>query len=45
MLVRITNREDPDQIASSEAVSSGSALFVYDILGDNKHLKSEHVVN
>ena len=30
MLVRITNREDPDQTASalSEAVRSGSALFV-----------------
>ena len=28
MLIRIANREDPDQTASSEAVSSGSALFV-----------------
>ena len=28
MLVRIVNREDPDQTASSEAVRSGSALFV-----------------
>ena len=28
MLVRIENREDPDQTASSEAVWSGSALFV-----------------
>ena len=28
MLVRIANREDPDQTASSEAVLSGSALFV-----------------
>ena len=28
MLARIANREDPDQIASSEAVLSGSALFV-----------------
>ena len=28
MLVRIVNMEDPDQIASSEAVWSGSALFV-----------------
>ena len=28
MLVRIANREDPDQTASSEAVRSGSALFV-----------------
>ena len=26
--VRIANREDPDQTASSEAVWSGSALFV-----------------
>ena len=28
MHARITNREDPDQTASSEAVSSGPALFV-----------------
>ena len=28
MLVRIANREDPDQTASSEEVWSGSALFV-----------------
>ena len=28
MLVSIANREDPDQTASSEAVWSGSALFV-----------------
>ena len=28
MHVRIANREDPDQTASSEAVWSGSALFV-----------------
>ena len=28
MLVRIANREDPDQTASSEAVWFGSALFV-----------------
>ena len=27
--VKIANREDPDQTASSEAVWSGSALFVY----------------
>ena len=27
MLVRIANREDPDQTAYSEAVRSGSALF------------------
>ena len=27
VLVRIANREDPDQTASSEAVLSGSALF------------------
>ena len=27
MFGRIANREDPDQIASSEAVWSGSALF------------------
>ena len=32
MLVRIANREDPDQTASSEAVWSGSALFVYTFL-------------
>ena len=29
MLVRIANREDPDQTASEEAVWSGSALFVW----------------
>ena len=28
MLVRIANREEPDQTASSEAVLSGSELFV-----------------
>ena len=28
MLVRIANREEPDQTASPEAVWSGSALFV-----------------
>ena len=28
MDVRIANEEDPDQTASSEAVWSGSALFV-----------------
>ena len=28
MIVRKANGEDPDQIASSEAVWSGSALFV-----------------
>ena len=28
LLFRLANREDPDQTASSEAVWSGSALFV-----------------
>ena len=28
MLLRIANREDPDQTDSSEAVRAGSALFV-----------------
>ena len=32
MLVRIANREDPDQTASTEAAWSGSALFVYAFL-------------
>ena len=32
MLVRIANREDPDQTVSSEAVWSGSAMFVYALL-------------
>ena len=32
MLVRTANREDLDQTASSEAVRSGSALFVYALL-------------
>ena len=31
--VRIANREDPDQTASSEAVWSGSALFVKTFFG------------
>ena len=35
MLVRIANREDPDQTASSEAVWSGSALFVYVFMAGN----------
>ena len=35
MLVRIANREDPDQTASSEAVTSGSALFVLALLTGN----------
>ena len=30
--VKIANMEDPDQTASSEAVWSGSALFVYAFL-------------
>ena len=38
MLVRIANREDPDQTASSEAVWSGSALFVHAFLAGNKFL-------
>ena len=29
MLVRIANREDLDQTATSEAVRSGSALYVF----------------
>ena len=39
MLDRITNREDSDQTASSEAVWSGSALFVYVFLASNQCLK------
>ena len=35
MDVRIANRLDPDQTASSEAVWSGSALFVWAVLEDN----------
>ena len=35
MLVRIANREDPDQTASCEAVWSGSALFVYAFIFQN----------
>ena len=34
-IVRIANREDPDQTASSEAVWSGSALFVMVFLPGN----------
>ena len=39
MIVRIANREDPDQTASSEAVWSGSALFVVAFLTGNYCLK------
>ena len=35
VLVRIAIREDPDQAASSEAVWSGSALFVQAFLSGN----------
>ena len=35
MLVRIANREDPDQTASEEAVWSGSVLFVLAHLAGN----------
>ena len=35
MLVRIANREDPDQTASSEAVWSESTLFVSAFLAGN----------
>ena len=35
MLVRIANREDPDQTASSEAVWSGSALLESAFLAGN----------
>ena len=35
MLDRVANREDPDQTASSEAVWSGSALFVLAFLTGN----------
>ena len=33
MDVRISNREDPDQTASSEAVRSGSGLFFLGCFG------------
>ena len=33
MLVKIANGEDHDQNASSEAVWSGSAMFVYNLFG------------
>ena len=32
---RVANKEDPDQTASSEAVLSGSALFVCAFLAGN----------
>ena len=32
MLVRMANREDPDQTAPPEAVWSGSALFVWAVV-------------
>ena len=34
LLVRIANREDPDQTASSEAVCSGPTLFVLAFLAE-----------
>ena len=34
-LVRVANREEPDQTASSEAVWSGSAQFVLAFLAGN----------
>ena len=37
MLVRIANRTDPDQTASSEAVGFGSALFIKDFLAHLSH--------
>ena len=39
MLVRIADREDPDQTASLEAVGSGSALFVWPFLQENSVYK------
>ena len=39
--IRISNRVDPDQTASSEAVSPGSALFHNAILAGNKCKKLE----
>ena len=35
MLVRLANREVPDQTASSEVVRSGSVLFVFAFLAGN----------
>ena len=35
MLVRISNRVDPDQTASEEAVWTGTALFVYAFFAGN----------
>ena len=43
MLARIANREDPDQTASSEAVRSGSSLFVKAFLAGNKYSKFKNV--
>ena len=34
MCIKIANREDLDQTASSEAVRSGSALFIWAFLAD-----------
>ena len=33
ILVRIANRDDPDHTVSSEALRSGSALFVKNLFG------------
>ena len=39
MLVRIANREDPEQTASLEAVWSGPALFVLSLLSRQLQFK------
>ena len=36
MDVRMKNREDPDQTASSETVLSGFVLYVYALLAGNQ---------
>ena len=41
MLVRIANMEDPDQTASSEAVRSGSVMFVSTFFGTQQDLVFE----
>ena len=44
MVVRIANREDPDQTASSEAVCSESALFVKVLFGRQANFRTVNVL-
>ena len=45
ILVRIANKEDPDQTASSEAVWFWSTLFVYAFLAGNFNNSNIFILN